>query len=127
MTPTVAEFALAMTLNLLRDIPAAVQLVREGTWSPEGTWDQSGFVYGDLTGRRVGLAGFGSINRALRRADRPLPCAVTTYDPFVPDEDLDGRRHSPGGLAGRPGGGQRDLRRRHPAHPGDPGDHQRRR
>ena len=30
MTPSVAEFALAMTLNLIRDIPASVQLVRGG-------------------------------------------------------------------------------------------------
>ena len=32
MTPTVAEFALGMTLSAMRDIPAAVQLVREGGW-----------------------------------------------------------------------------------------------
>lgn len=88
MTPTVAEFALAMTLSVMRDIPAAVQLVREGTWSPEGTWDQMDFVYGDLTGRRVGLAGFGSINRRYAELIAGFRCALTTHDPFVPDADL---------------------------------------
>lgn len=88
MTPTVAEFGLAMTLSAMRDIPAAVQLVREGSWTPNGTWDQAGFVYGDLTGRRVGLAGFGSINRRYAELIAGFRCSLTTHDPFVPDADL---------------------------------------
>jgi phosphoglycerate dehydrogenase-like enzyme len=87
MTPTVAEFALAMTLNLLRDIPASIDLVRQGGWKTE-PWDQPGFVYGDLTGRRVGLAGFGSINRRYAELIHPFRCSVMTYDPFVTDADL---------------------------------------
>ncbi len=87
MTPTVAEFALAMTLNLLRDIPAAVQLVRDGSWKSQN-WDQPGFVYGDLTGRKVGLAGFGSINRRYAELVAPFQCDVASCDPFVSDEVL---------------------------------------
>ena len=87
MTPTVAEFALAMTLNLLRDIPTSIDLVRGGGWK-ESAWDQPGFVYGDLTGRRVGLAGFGSINRRYAELLAPFRCAVAAYDPFVADADL---------------------------------------
>jgi D-3-phosphoglycerate dehydrogenase len=88
MTPTVAEFALAMILNVLRDIPASIQLVRDGGWK-EGDWDQPGYVYGDLTGRRVGLAGYGSINRRLAELLAPFRCEVAAYDPFVPDADLE--------------------------------------
>ena len=88
MTPSVAEFALAMTLNALRDIPASVQRVREGGWTT-GHWDQPGFVSGDLTGRRVGLAGFGSINRRYAELVGPFRCSVLTYDPFVSDDDLE--------------------------------------
>ncbi len=87
MTPTVAEFALAMTLNLLRDIPAAVQLVRRGEW-PTRSWDQPGFVSGDLTGRRIGLAGYGSINRRYAELLVPFSPSLTTYDPYVPDSEL---------------------------------------
>lgn len=91
MTPTVAEFALAMTLNLLRDIPASVQLVRNGDWQqPLRSWDQPGFVFGDLTGRRVGLAGFGSINRRYAELIAPFHCHVMACDPFVSDGDLSG-------------------------------------
>jgi phosphoglycerate dehydrogenase-like enzyme len=91
MTPTVAEFALAMTLNVLRDIPASIQLVRDGGWKSE-PWDQPGFVYGDLTGRRVGLAGFGSINRRYAELITPFRCSVMAYDPFVVDADLEAAR-----------------------------------
>src|SRR3954471_1510245 len=89
MTPTVAEFALAMTLNLLRDIPAAIELVRRGGWKQQH-WDQSAFVHGDLTGKRVGLAGYGSINRRYAELLTPFRCEVMACDPFVSDAELDG-------------------------------------
>lgn len=87
MTPTVAEFTLAMTLNLLRDIPAAVQVVREGEWLSTG-WASAELVHGDLTGRRVGLAGFGSISRRYRELLGPFGCQVMVCDPFVTASEL---------------------------------------
>ena len=85
MTPSVAEFALAMTLNLIRDIPEAMYVVREGDWQKH-FWEKPGFVYGDLTGRRVGLAGLGSINRRYAELLAPFRCEISVYDPFVSDE-----------------------------------------
>ena len=85
MSLTVAEFALAMILNLLRDIPDTVAEVRRGGW-PHGWQDLPGFVFGDLSGRRVGLAGFGVICRRLTELLAPFRCVVSTYDPFVPAE-----------------------------------------
>lgn len=85
MTPSVAEFALAMTLNLLRDIPEALYVVRAGDWQKH-FWEKPGFVYGDLTGRRVGLAGLGSINRRYAELIAPFRCDIAVYDPFVSDE-----------------------------------------
>ena len=95
MTPSVAEFALAMTLNLIRDIPEALYVVREGNWDQRFTsafdvpgWKRKrpGFVHGDLTGRRVGLAGFGSINRRYAELIAPFRCKISVYDPFISDE-----------------------------------------
>lgn len=82
MTPTVAEFGLAMTLNALRCIPEQLDVVRKGGWitSPP---DGAHYVYGDLSGRRVRLAGYGSINRHYRRFLRPFGCDVKAHDPFV--------------------------------------------
>lgn len=55
MTPSVAEFALAMTLNLIRHIPESLYATQNGDWRGDATWNHPDFVYGDLTGRRVGL------------------------------------------------------------------------
>ena len=88
MTPSVAEFALAMTLNLVRDIPESLYLVRNGGWQthPFDSWVRPGLVYGDLTGRRVGLAGLGSINRRYAELIAPFRCDVRVYDPYVSDD-----------------------------------------
>ncbi len=88
MTPSVAEFAFTMTLNLIRGIPEAIHLVRDGKWKST-PWNKPGFVYGDLTGRRVGLAGFGSINRRYAELLTPFRCSVRTYDPFVSSDVLE--------------------------------------
>lgn len=83
MSLTVAEFALAMILNLLRDIPDTIAEVRRGEW-PHVWQDRPGFVFGDLAERRVGLAGFGVICRRLTELLAPFRCVVSAYDPFVP-------------------------------------------
>lgn len=85
MTPSVAEFALAMILNLLRDIPASAAAVRAGGWKAD--LDLSPYVNGELTGRRVGLAGFGSINRRLAELLEPFGCSVSAYDPYAAMSD----------------------------------------
>lgn len=87
MTPTVAEFGVAITFALLRDIPAAIRIVRDGGWT-QAPMDAASFVFRDLADCRVGLAGYGSINRHYRRFVRPYGCEVTTFDPFVSDDEL---------------------------------------
>lgn len=85
MTPSVAEFAFALTLNLIRDIPNSLYVVREGDWQKH-FWEHPGFVYGDLTGRRVGLAGLGSINQRYAELLAPWNCEIFVHDPYVSDE-----------------------------------------
>ena len=82
LSPLVAEFALAMILNLLRDIPDRVAAVRRGEWW-DGWEDTRGFIAGGLAGRRVGLAGFGAICRRLAELLAPFDCTLSAYDPFV--------------------------------------------
>jgi phosphoglycerate dehydrogenase-like enzyme len=84
MTPTVAEFGVAITLALLRDIPAAIDVVRAGGWFDSSTADHP-YVFRDLADCRIGLAGYGSINRHYRRFVEPYGCVVGIYDPFVDD------------------------------------------
>ncbi|MFB3737876.1 MAG: NAD(P)-dependent oxidoreductase [Candidatus Velamenicoccus archaeovorus] len=82
MTPTVAEFGVGITLALLRDIPAAIDVVRSGGW-PEAPKDAGAYVFRDLADCRVGLAGYGTINRHYRGFIAPYGCEVRIYDPFV--------------------------------------------
>jgi phosphoglycerate dehydrogenase-like enzyme len=84
MTWTVAEFAVGITLALLRDIPAAIDLVRSGEWFPAATTG-SPYVFKDLAGCRVGLAGYGSINRHYRNFVAPYGCEVGIFDPLADD------------------------------------------
>jgi phosphoglycerate dehydrogenase-like enzyme len=86
MTWTVAEYAVGITLALLRDIPGAIDVVRSGGWfeAPKGA---ETYVFRDLADCRVGLAGYGTINRHYRRFVEPYGCPVTTFDPFVGEED----------------------------------------
>jgi phosphoglycerate dehydrogenase-like enzyme len=87
-SPTVAEFGLAMILNLLRDIPDDVALMRRGGWRDVWEWKDDEAVSGELTGRRVGLAGFGAICRRLVQLLAPFGCSLSAFDPFVADEVL---------------------------------------
>ena len=85
MTWTVAEFGVAITLALLRDIPAAIDAVRTGGW-PDSARTGRPYVFRDLADCRVGLAGYGSINRHYRRFVEPYGCPVSVFDPFVGDD-----------------------------------------
>jgi phosphoglycerate dehydrogenase-like enzyme len=84
MTWTVAEFGVGITLALLRDIPRSIDVVRSGAWQDSGRTGSS-YVFRDLADCRVGLAGFGSINRHIRDFIRPYGCAVAVFDPLVDD------------------------------------------
>lgn len=96
MTPLVAEFALLMTLNLLRGVPDAVAAVRSGDFPITDSWNyETGFVAGTLTERSVGLAGLGVINRRLSELLQPFRCSTAAYDPYLQDDvfqSLDIRR-----------------------------------
>ena len=85
MTPTVAEFGVAIMLSLLRDIPLAIDVVRNGGWFG-GPRDDEPTVLRDLADCRVGLAGYGSINRHVRRFLEGFGCDVSIYDPFLTDD-----------------------------------------
>lgn len=85
MTPTVAEFGVGITLALLRDIPAAIEVVREGRW-PDAPKGAGPYVFRDLADCRVGLAGYGTINRHYRRFIVPYGCEVRICDPFVGED-----------------------------------------
>ena len=84
MMPTVAEFGVAITLALLRDIPSKIDVMRSGEWINTANIDST-YVYRDLADCRVGLAGYGSINRHFRRFISGFGCPVSVFDPLLDD------------------------------------------
>ncbi len=77
---TTAELALAHLLSLSRHLPQADRSVRAGEWQP------AKFVGTELSGKSVGVIGFGTIGRIFARLCLGLKMHVLAYDPFVTPE-----------------------------------------
>jgi len=80
---SVAEHALGLSLATLRHTVTCQQMLRDGGWrdvTPEG---------GQLSGRTVGIVGFGNIGRRFAGLLRGFDVDVLVYDPYVQQEDME--------------------------------------
>jgi phosphoglycerate dehydrogenase-like enzyme len=69
---SVSELTIAFMLALLRHLPTVTRLVREGEWRQ---------IQGrTLTGRTVGIVGFGHVGRDLAQLLSAFSCRVLAYD-----------------------------------------------
>ena len=76
LSVAVAECAIAMMINLLREFPMRDASVRKGDWS----WFFEGKVSRQLEGKTVGLYGFGDIAKALAKMLYGFDCNVIATD-----------------------------------------------
>jgi len=74
----VAEYTIAMTLALIKQLAPMDAAVKGGGW-PKPT-----FTGRDIAGSRIGLIGFGAIGRETARLATALGMIVTVYDPYAP-------------------------------------------
>ena len=78
----VAEHALGLMLSLARRIPSADAYVRGGRWeNPAEPYLSMRGV--ELSGRNLGIVGFGAIGRRLAGIGRALGMDVAVHDPYV--------------------------------------------
>ena len=77
---TTAELAIAHMFSLSRNLPAADQSVRDGRW------ERNKFVGAEVSGKTVGIVGFGTIGRLAAERCRGLKMRVVGFDPFVTDK-----------------------------------------
>jgi phosphoglycerate dehydrogenase-like enzyme len=83
----VAEWALAMTLNALRNAGYHFRKMIAGETGQDR--EQPGYHFGELTGKRVGLIGCGHIGRRFLEYLRPFRCQVRVHDPYLAPEIAD--------------------------------------
>jgi (S)-sulfolactate dehydrogenase len=77
---SVAEYVIAAALMLLRGAYAAsAEMIA-------GAWPRSRLMGREISGKRLGLVGFGAIARETAKRAAALDMAVTAHDPFVPPE-----------------------------------------
>ncbi len=74
----VAEFALTLILSVMKNLPRYDRVVREGKWSR--------FQMRELTGKTVGLVGFGRIGRRLAELLAGFDVTILAYDPYMNEE-----------------------------------------
>jgi D-3-phosphoglycerate dehydrogenase len=75
---SVAELALGLILALARQIPEAVDAVRQGKWPR--------YAGISIEGKTVGILGLGAIGKQLARRLAGFDCRVMAYDPFADPE-----------------------------------------
>ena len=78
-TTAVAELTLASILALARRLPQAVAATRAGSWSRRTGWE--------LSGKTLGVIGYGRIGRAVADLGRAFGMRVVASDPFAPPTD----------------------------------------
>ncbi len=85
-TITTAEHAFAMLMALARNIGPAYKVMSEGGW------DRSKYVGTQLSGKTLGVVGFGRIGRTVAERALAFGMTVVAYDPvFNAESALDGR------------------------------------
>ena len=77
---TTAELAIAHLFSLSRQLPEADRSVRSGAWA------RSKFMGSEVTGKILGIVGFGTIGRLVAERARGLKMRVLGFDPFVTPE-----------------------------------------
>lgn len=77
---SVAELVMGLLLSLARQIPAAWQNTRNGGW------DRKTFTGLELSGRTLGVVGFGRIGRLVAERAKAFGMRLIAHDEFIPPE-----------------------------------------
>lgn len=77
---TTAELAIAHLFSLCRQLPQANESVRAGKW------ERARFNGVEITGKTLGVIGFGTIGRVVCQRALGLKMNVIAYDPFVTED-----------------------------------------
>ena len=83
LTDATADLAMALLFAVARRLGEGERHVRAGEWTG---WRPTHMVGTQITGKTLGLVGFGRIGRAVaRKAHRGFDMKILAHDPFPPD------------------------------------------
>jgi D-3-phosphoglycerate dehydrogenase len=85
----VAELTVGLMLALVRNIPAAHQMVRSGGWvDPTASYF---LLRGtELAGKTIGIIGFGAIGQQAAKRLKAFEASILVYDPYADPEEIKG-------------------------------------
>ena len=78
-----AEHSVAMAFATARSIPQAHQRLRAGEWAKDE------FLGTELTGKTLGIVGFGRVSQEVGKRLSNLGVDLVTYDPYISEERAD--------------------------------------
>lgn len=85
----VADFTFALIFAMVRKTTQAEDLLRSGGWVNWLSPYKAGLEGLELSGRILGLIGFGHIGRLVAKRADAFGIRILVYDPFVQDRDLE--------------------------------------
>ena len=88
----VADYAIALALAALREIPRFVETTARGEWALE--FDPAGLPR-DVTNLTVGIVGFGNVGRRVAERWAGFGPDLLAYDPYVDEEIIRSRGATP--------------------------------
>ncbi|SDE82694.1 (S)-sulfolactate dehydrogenase [Salipiger thiooxidans] len=80
-TLSVAEYVISVTLSLLRGVHGANAAMIAGSWP------RNALIGAEVSGRVMGLVGYGGIARAVAERARAMGMQIAAFDPYLPDTD----------------------------------------
>lgn len=93
-TVSVAELTLAMMLAMARSVSAADASMKQGKW------DKGAFVGGELSGKTLGVLGFGRIGAEVAKRAKAFEMSAVAYDPYLTDAQIRERGAEPATFEG---------------------------
>ena len=83
----VAELTVGLMLALLRNIPAAHQMVSSGRWV-DPTAAYFSLRGAELAGKTIGIIGFGAIGQQVAKRLSAFETSILVYDPHIDPEEI---------------------------------------
>ncbi len=83
----VAELAIGLMLSVARRIPVAHTMVSSHQWT-DPMMAYMSFRGSELTGKTIGIVGFGAIGRQVAKRLGAFDTTILVYDPYVPGDEI---------------------------------------